>query len=197
MKHWCQLLPIIAIMLASRSAVAEELKVQYRLTGLFQPDRVDDLRRQAGSLLIDEKDGRPDLKLVEVNYDAAVVTFAYDTNSKHFKNQKPEQVLERINGLLSNVSKGSFKAFPLSKPKPDQLKEVRIAVAGLDCKGCAYSAYRSIATIEGVDHAVVSFKDGQVTAWIDSAKTNRDALVAALKKAEVDVIDAEKPQNKK
>jgi len=37
----------------------------------------------------------------------------------------------------------------------------------------------------------VSFKDGHVTAWIDPAKTSRNALAGALKNAQVDVIEPE------
>ena len=66
-------------------------------------------------------------------------------------------------------------------------RPLRVAVAGLDCKGCAYGAYRAIAMIDGVERAVVSFRDGHVTARIDPAKTNREALVTALRKAQVDV----------
>ena len=65
----------------------------------------------------------------------------------------------------------------------------RIAVAGHDCKGCNFGLYRSIANIEGVERAVASFKEGHVTAWIDHTKTNREALLAALKKKEVDVLE--------
>jgi copper chaperone CopZ len=193
-----RLLSIIALCLTAQQAPAEDVTVQCRLTGLFQPDRVDDLRRQAGAMRFDGKEGPADVTLVDVSYDDAVVAFSYDAKSQHFKNQKPEKALERINDLLSRVSRGSFKAFPLSNLKKEQLQEVRIAVAGHDCKGCAYGAYRSIAMIDGVERAVVSFKEGQVAARIDSAKTNREALVAALKKAQVDVTDGavEKPKNK-
>ena len=62
--------------------------MQYRLTGLFQPDRVDDLRRQAGTLTIDDGDAPAEVRLVDVNYETAVVTFAYDADSKQFKDQE-------------------------------------------------------------------------------------------------------------
>jgi copper chaperone CopZ len=184
-------LSIIAVLLAAPAATAEDVKVQYRLTGLFQPDRVDDLRRQAGTFTVDAGGAPARVDLVDVDYETAVVTFAYDADSKAFKNSSPEQVRQRINGLLRNISRGSFGIRPLGTLGSDQLVRERLAVAGLDCKGCAYGAYRAIATIEGVERAVVSFKEGHVTAWIDPAKTDREALVAALKKARVDVIDGE------
>jgi copper chaperone CopZ len=181
------LLPTLILLLPAPAAVAEEVTVQYRLTGLFQPDRVDDLRRQAGTLLLNEQDPSSAVRLVAVDYETAVVTFAYDGAAKHFKNLKPERILEGINGRLSHVSRGTFKAFPPTHLKPDQLKEERIAVAGHDCKGCAYAAYRAIAGIDGVERGVVSFKDGRVTAWIDPARTDRAAQVA--------VTEAAKPSN--
>jgi copper chaperone CopZ len=184
-------LPIVAILLAAHAAVAEDVNVQYRLRGLFQPDRVDDLRRQGGMLKINDRDAPAEVRLIDVNYDTAVATFAYDADSKHFKTRNPQQTQELISNLLRKASRGGFNVYPLCTLKPDQLVQERIAVAGLDCKGCAYGAYRAIAMIDGVERAVVSFKEGHVTAWIDPAKTNRTALIAALKKAQVDVIGAQ------
>lgn len=189
-------LPLAAVLAAAHPALAGDVTVQYRLGGLFQPDRVDDLRRQAGTLKIDDRDAPNAVKLVGVDYEAAVVTFAYDADSPHFKNRNPQQVHDLINNLLRNVSRGGFSVSPPSDPKPDRLVRERIAVAGLDCKGCAYGAYRAIAPIAGVERAVVSFKEGHVTGWIDPAKTNREALIAALKKAQVDVTDPETGEGK-
>ncbi|MGN6544043.1 MAG: heavy-metal-associated domain-containing protein [Aureliella sp.] len=181
-------LAILVLFLAAQTALGEDVQVQYRLTGLFQPDRVEDLRRQASAL--PASDNSPvEVRLISVDYDTAVVTFSYDSRSENFKNRKPEQVLERINQLLRSASRGSFSVFPLSESKLDELQKERIAVAGLDCKGCAYGAYRSIALIDGVQRAVVSFKEGYVTAWIEPNKTSREALFAALEKAQVDVLE--------
>ena len=162
---------------------------------MFQPDRVDDLRHQAGTL--GDKENPAEVKLVDVNYETTVVTFAFDTESKSFKRKPPGQVLERISNLLRQASKGAFGVYPLSAQKPEQLKQERIAVAGLDCKGCAYGAYRVVAAIEGVERATVSFKDGHVTAWIDPARTEREALIAALEKARVTVVKDEASESLK
>lgn len=190
------LLSIILLFVASGAILADEQNVEYRLTGLFQPDRVDDLRRQAGPLVIQEGNSRFEVKLVEVNYEMAVVTFAYETDSPPFKNRNPDQVLERIGNQLRHISRGSFTVTPLSTLKPERQKEERIDVAGLDCKGCAYGAYRAIAQIEGVERAVVSFKEGHVKAWIDESKTNRESLIKALKNAQVDVIEPKDSKDK-
>ncbi|RBP44582.1 copper chaperone CopZ [Roseimicrobium gellanilyticum] len=173
-------------------ASAEEVTVQYRLTGLFQPDRVEDLRQQTSMLQIGSPTDSPaQVRLVDVNYDTTVVTFGYDPASKHFKNAKADQVRERISNVLRNVSKGAFNIFSVSELKPEQRKEERIAVAGLDCKGCAYGAYRTVASIDGVERATVSFKEGWLTASIDPARTNREALITALEKARVTVVKSD------
>lgn len=181
------LLPICIF--TAHSVLAEEIRIQYRLTGLFQPDRVADLRAQAAELPANSKNQPVEVQLVDVNYDTTVVTFSYD-GTKTFKNQKPDQILNRIDQLLRQASRGAFSISPLSTLKPEMLQMERIAVAGHDCKGCNFGLYRAIASIEGVERAIASFKDGHITAWIDPARTNREALIAALKKKEVTV---EKP----
>jgi copper chaperone CopZ len=182
---------VLAPCLIATCAFAEEATAQYRLTGLFQPDRVADLRRQAGTLSTGEKDSPTEVRLVDVNYDTSVVTFAYDPASKPFKGAAAEKVREQISVLVRKASKNTFDVFLLTTLQPGQQQELRIAVAGLDCKGCAYGAYRAVAAIEGVARATVSFQEGRLTAWIDPAKTNQEALVAALEKARVDVVKPE------
>ena len=186
---------LLILLLAARIASAGEVTVQFRITGLFQPDRIEDLRRQAGTLRGNEKESPAEVRLSDVNYDTAVVTFAYDPEAKPFKGAKADKVSERIGNLLQSATKNTFKIFPVSALKPEQQTSERIAVAGLDCKGCAYGAYRVVAAIDGVERATVDFKEGRVTAWIDPAKTNRDALVAALTKARVEIL-GDSPKSK-
>jgi copper chaperone CopZ len=175
---------------------AEEVQVKYRLTGLFQPDRVADLRLQAAELPANRKIQPVEVKLVDVDYDSAIVTFSYD-DTKVFKNQKPEQILKRIDELLRQASKGAFSVSPLSTLPPDRWKMERIAVKGHDCKGCNYGLYRCISNIEGVERAVANFKDGHITAWIDPSKTSREVLVDALRKKQVELVDlVDKPKTK-
>jgi len=192
---------ILAACSIARCALADEATAQYRLTGLFEPDRVADLRRQAGALSAGEKDAPTEVRLVDVNYDTSIVTFAYDPAAKPFKGADAEKVRERISNLLRGATRGTFDVFLLGALKPGEQQEVRIGVAGLDCKGCAYGAYRAVAAIEGLERATVSFKEGWLKAWIDPARTNQEAVVAALEKAHVDVIKpgpagAEKQPNK-
>lgn len=182
---------LLILLLMIRVASAGEATLQFRITGLFQPDRIEDLRRQAGTLRGNEKDSPGEVRLTDVNYETSVATFAYDPDVKPFKGAKADKVVERIGNLLRGATKNTFNIFPVSALTPEQQKSERIAVAGLDCKGCAYGAYRAIAAIDGVERARVDFKEGRVTAWIDPAKTNRDALVAALKKAHVELVEAD------
>jgi copper chaperone CopZ len=177
-----RLLTLLAILftLSPAAVFAGESTVRFRVTGLFQPDRKDDLFEEAKDLA--------GVKLVAVDYETTIATFAYDPEEKPFKNAKPDQVQKHIDNLLRNASSGGFSVRPLSDLPRAKLKEVRIGVTGLDCKGCAYAAYLAVYDIGGVERATVSFKDGVVTAWIDPARTNRAALEAALKKKEIKVI---------
>lgn len=184
-----RILPILLFLVVARPAVAEEVRACYRITGLFQPDRVEDLRRQGGTLTLREGNATAVAKLDGVDYESAIVTFRYDADAAPFRNRKPDQVIERLNQELRGPSRGAFQLFPVVATETVKLREERIPVAGLDCKGCAYGAYRAIAMIDGVERAVVSFKEGHVIARIDPAKTNRAALVDALRKAQVDVTN--------
>lgn len=184
-----RLLPILLLGLASPPAPAAETLVSSRVLGLFQPDRVDDLRRQAGALKVREGNMTAEARLVGVDYESATATFSYDNGAAPFRNRGPEQVLERLNQELRGLSRGAFQLLPAGATEKGKLREERITVAGLDCKGCAYGAYRAIAALDGVEQATVSFKEGRVTARIDPARTNRGAIIAALRKAQVDVTD--------
>ncbi len=190
------LAPIMAlpIALAASPAPAAEARVKCRITGLFQPDRVDDLRRSGGTLRLARGDASADIRLVGVDYDNAEATFAYDPDARPFEGAGPEWVRERIDQLLRDASRGTFSALPPSTLPADRRREVRIGVAGLDCKGCAFGAYRALAKLDGVERATVDFKAGVVTARVDPSKTDRGALVAALKRAEVDVLESSPDQ---
>lgn len=190
MKSTLALIAAMLIEFAAGPAPAAEARVKCRITGLFQPDRVDDLRRQGGTLRYVEGDASAEVRLVEVDYDRAEATFAYDPDARPIKGATPDQVRGRIDPLLRNASRGAFSALPPSTLPADRRREIRIGVAGLDCKGCAFGAYLALAKLDGVERATVDFKQGVVTARIDPSKTNREALVAALKKAEVDVLES-------
>ena len=155
---------------------AEPPPVKYRVTGLFSPDRQDDLREVMKKL--------PEVKLVSIDYKNAEATFIFDAN-KLFNRPKPEQIVERFDNLIRTNSAATFGIRPLCTTPRDKLKLIEIGVVGLDCKGCSLGAYEAISKIDGVEQATASFKEGLVTALIDPAKTNRAVLEEALKKKNV------------
>lgn len=151
-------------------------QVKHRITGLFGREREEDLReavkRMAG------------VSLVSIDFDHSEATFEYDA-AKLFKDSKPKDYLERFDNMLRQASAHTFGARPLCTTPREKLTRVEIPVAGNDCKGCSLAAYESIFKIDGVEQATASFKDGKITALIDPSKTNREALVEALKKRNV------------
>ncbi|MEQ8787592.1 MAG: hypothetical protein RIC55_14910 [Pirellulaceae bacterium] len=148
----------------------------YRVTGLFQPDRADDL-----AVLVGET---PGIELVSVNYDRSEATFHFDVATV-FPGAKPDQILGRLENVVRTNSRGTFGILPRCTLSEDEIEKVEIAVVGLDCKGCSLGAYNAVYRIDGVERATASFKVGLVTCWIDPTKTNRAALEAELVKKRV------------
>ena len=156
-----------------------EPTIKHRVTGLFSPDREDDLREIL-------KDKLPDVKLVSIDYPTSEAAFNYDP-AKLFPGAKPDQIQERFDNLLRSVSSSTFGIAPLCTTPKDKLTRIEIPVIGLDCKACCLAAYEAIYKIDGVEQATASFKEGKVTALIDPLKTNRTALEEALKKKQVEL----------
>jgi hypothetical protein len=151
-------------------------RVTFRVLGLFAPDRVKDLREDFAAV--------PNVKLVDVDFDCAEITVEF-VPGKAFPGIPPKDFPAALDGKLRQASNHTFGVRARSIVPRAQLKTVVIAVAGLDCKACALGAYETVARIDGVEQATASFKDGRVTARIDPAKTNKAALEAALRRAEV------------
>lgn len=180
MKYF-NLLLVLAGFVSAASAQdrpAETAAIKLRVTGLFSPDRVNDLK-QVMSLI-------PDARLVSVDYNQAEAVFEYDAN-KSFDKAKPDKIPERLDNAVRTGSRSTFGIKPLSMTPKDKLQTIEIGVLGLDCKGCALGAYESVAKIDGVDQATVDFKEGIVKAHIDPEKTNRETLEAALVRARVEL----------
>lgn len=177
---------LLLLLLNVSNAFAAEKTVTFGVTGLFQPDRVGDLRRQAALI--------KDVTLKRVNYESAVVSFSYETNQPPFKNASAEQVFRHMNEQLQQVSKGAFSLRPLSQLPREQWREVSFPVQGLDCKACSFAAYNIVIAIDGVEHATASFKDGRITVWMDSKKTNREAVESALRRGGVKIVDTVEPK---
>ena len=156
------------------TSAGDKQTVTHRVTGLFSPDREDDLR-----LLLADK--IPEVTLVSVDFESSEARFTYDADLL-FNRPKPEQVVERFDNLLRSHSRGTFGIRSVCAIPKDQLKQIEIPIVGLDCKGCCLAVYETIYKIEGVEQAAVSFKDGRITARINPDRVDRAALEEALKK---------------
>jgi hypothetical protein len=180
---------IAALFAATAANCADEAKpqiqqVKLRVLGMFSPERQDDLK-QAGKELTE-------VTLESIDYENCEATFSYDA-SKRFKNKKPDQIEKDIDGMVKQATNHTFGVKALCAVPKDKLTRVEIPVSGLDCKGCCLGAYWGIYNIEGVEQATVSFKEGRVVAMIDESKTNRAALIDALRKKSVKVNEPEAP----
>jgi copper chaperone CopZ len=155
---------------------------KHRITGLFSHDREAALR--------DAMQQIAGVELVSIDFDHAEGTFRYDP-AVAFKGTKPEEVQKTLNNKVGQATYHTLGIQPLISTPAGQLTRVEIPIAGLDCQACCLAAYESIYKVDGVAQATASFKDGKLTALIDPAKTNRDELIAALKKRQVKVPEPE------
>ena len=159
-------------------ALAEPQTATHRVSGLFSKDREADLRETVGKI--------PGLELKKIDFDRGEAEFTYDV-AVLLKGVKEKDRIQRLDQLLRQASHSTFGIRPPATTAWESLTAVEIAVAGLDCKGCELSAYEAVAKIDGVEWVVCSFRDGKLSARIDPAKSNREALVEALKKRQVGI----------
>ena len=155
---------------------AQPQNVTHRIIGLFSPDRESALRTALEKV--------PGVALVKVDFEHAEGVFSYDP-AVAFKGTKPENITKRFDELLRNATRSTLGIAELSTTPHDKLTRIEIPVIGLDCQACALATYEAIYKIDGVAAATVDYKEGRVTALIDSSKTTQPALEAALKKREV------------
>ncbi|MCA9046362.1 MAG: DUF1588 domain-containing protein, partial [Planctomycetaceae bacterium] len=155
----------------------DEHSLSIRVVGLFIPERAEAFRELIQRF--------PDVELMSVDAAAAEATIRYAAESGTFKNANTDQVIERLNNMVRQVSTGLFSVKPLGELPHDQLQQVEFDIIGLDCKACSLAVHDILLRNEGVIHATASFQDGKAIAWIDPAQTNRDELVMALKKSNV------------
>ncbi len=155
----------------------------HRITGLSEPSREQDLREQMKTI--------PGMELVSLNFTTTEATFRHDLDTLFPKSnpKKPPtetEVTQKLDSLLRAASRGTFTLKPLGTLPEDKLQKIDIQLGLLDCKGCRFGAYLAIAKLDGVEHATVSEKN-QLSAFVDPAKTNRSALIDALKKGRVEL----------
>lgn len=178
MKPFLLLLFTAVLACAADEKPASPQLFKHRITGLFSHEREAVLREAVAEI--------PNVELVSIDFDHAEGTFRYDP-AVAFKGTKPEDIERNLHGKVGNLTHYTLGIQPLIATPVDQLTRVEIPIAGLDCQACCLAAYESIFKVDGVAQATASFKDGKLTALIDPTKTNRDDLIAALKKRLVKV----------
>ncbi len=178
MKVWTLLLAVLLVSTARAEAdrPAHPEKITHRITGLCCRDREPDLRDAVAKI--------PGVELVSIDFEKAEATFLYDP-VRLFPNDRPDRHVEVFENLLKTASNHTFGIKPTPASPPETLTLVEIPVVGLDCKGCCLGTYNAVYQIAGVERATACSKLGRVTALIDPAKTNREALEASLKRANV------------
>lgn len=160
---------------------AAEDTVTLRVSGLFMPDRVDDLRRLMNEF--------PEARLLKIDFQTAEATFGYSGDSDLFRNAKPEQVVERLNNRIRQLSGYTLALKAMGTIPREKLQLVEIPIIGLDCKACSLAVHDILTRVDGVEHATASFRDGLATAWIDPARTDRGKLEEALKQRQVTLAE--------
>lgn len=173
----------LTILSAADAPQSERPPIKHQITGLFQPDREQDLK----DLFEKRADKFPGIKLVSIDFANAEATFDYDP-AKVFPGAKPEQIVERFDNLLRDATRHTFGVKPLCPVERDKLKRIEIPVVGLDCKACSLAAYEMVYKLKGVEMATASFKTGKVTAWIDPEKIDQAEIEMVLKQRGVQLV---------
>jgi hypothetical protein len=148
--------------------------ITLRVIGLFEAERATELDRAVQKI--------PEVKLMRLDRELAEATLAYDPNCELLKNATPQQLAERINNRVRELTRHTLGLAAASGIPRENLERVEIPIFGLDCQACCLAAYESLVQTEGVEQATASFRRGKAVAWIDPAKTNRESLEKALER---------------
>jgi copper chaperone CopZ len=159
--------------------------VTLRVIGLFMPQRADDFRKLMKQF--------PETSLPTVDYESAQATIRYAADSELFRNAKPEQIVERINNRVRQLSGYTISVQLPGDIPDDKLTRIEFAIQGLDCMACSLAVHDILTRVEGVEHATASFRDGVANAWIDPNKTDRTKVEAALKQRGVTLVEDSAP----
>lgn len=170
---------------AAEQPAAPPNPITVQVVGLFCPEREAVLRDVFQQI--------PGVTLSSLNYQTAEAVVAYDRpelfpQSNLKSPLKPEQLFERLNNVVRQTSNGAFSVKPQSATPQDQLSKIEVSIGMLDCVACALGAYEIVMKVDGVERVTVMQHTGQITAWIDPAKTSQAAVETALKKREVRVL---------
>lgn len=168
----------MACALAQESSAAGARQIRYQITGLFSPDREQDLHDAMTQL--------PKIRLVSVDYKRAEAVFEYDP-SEAFPDVAADKLIDHFSENLGKISQQTFGIRPLRTIPFEQLQKVEIPVTTMDCKGCSYAAYRIIFQLPGVEIARANFQEGKIEVLIDPSKIDRVALENKLKERGVQI----------
>lgn len=147
--------------------------IELQVTGLFIPERAEDFR-----ILIQKF---PEAKLLQLDGERAKARFAYAKDSDLFRGADLEQVRERLNNRVRELSDHTIGLKAPATIVEEKFEHAEIPIVGLDCKACSLAVYEILMRVDGVERATASFHDGRAKAWYDPEKTNRAKLEAALK----------------
>jgi len=166
---------------------ARPQRIRHQVTGLFCPEREQDLKE-----LFDRQ--LPRFKLVSIDYAKAEAIFEYDP-AKEFPGATPAQVIERFDNEVRQATRHTFGIKPLCTTPADRLKLVEFSIVGLDCKACSLAVYEMIYRLPGVVRATASFREGKATALIDPGKISRADIDALLRQRSVTLKPLVKPKD--
>ena len=153
---------------------SEEATYRWRLTSLFQPDRVEEVRQSIESM-------NPEIKVLDIDYETSIATFRFDAQKLYPGANTEKNLVYQFGQTLRTHTRGVVEALELPDTPLDKVQEVTIPIAGLDCRGCSYGAYLSVYKLPGVDYATANFRKGELYARIDSrTDTNEQTLREAL-----------------
>jgi copper chaperone CopZ len=171
----------VAVKPPTKFKFSDKHTIKLQVIGLFVSDRIDSLREIMKQI--------PEAEIQTVDFDLAEATVRYATDSDMFRNAEPEQITERLNNRVRQISSGLFSLKAVSSVPREKLRCIEIRIKGLDCKACSLAVHDIVANIEGVQHATASFRKGLATAWIDPSKTNRKVIEETLKQRRVTLAE--------
>ena len=146
--------------------------VRLRVIGLFMRERIDSFRE-----LLKEF---PEARLQSVDFDTAEATIQIAAESDMFRNANADQITERLNDRVRQLTSGLFSLKALGDIPHDDLQRVEFEIIGLDCLACSLAAHDILTNVDGVLHATASFRDRRAVAWIDAQKTDQAKLEETL-----------------
>lgn len=70
---------------------------------------------------------------------------------------------------------------PLSASRRENMQELKLKIEGMSCQHCVMSVQKALSAVDGVESSDVSV--GSATVVYDDARSNRDVIITAIRKA--------------